>query len=69
MPNLASKTHHENYLVFNAVTKHTEIDIYFVRDKVVRKHLQVHFISTKDHIADIRTKDLPSTHFVFLCDR
>ncbi|XP_019186576.1 PREDICTED: uncharacterized protein LOC109181279 [Ipomoea nil] len=52
--------------VFHARTKHVEIDYHFVRDKVSKKEIQVHFISTKDQLADIFTKALPSTLFRFL---
>ncbi|XP_019157190.1 PREDICTED: uncharacterized protein LOC109153781 [Ipomoea nil] len=38
--------------IFHARTKHIETDYHFVRDKVVKKKLQAHFISTKDHIVD-----------------
>ncbi|XP_019156546.1 PREDICTED: uncharacterized protein LOC109153176 [Ipomoea nil] len=52
--------------VFHARTKHVEIDYHFVRDEVSKKEIQVHFISTKDQLADIFTKALPSTRFLFL---
>ncbi|XP_019189150.1 PREDICTED: uncharacterized protein LOC109183501 [Ipomoea nil] len=39
--------------VFHVRTKHVEIDYHFVHDKVSKKDLLVHFISTKDQLADI----------------
>lgn len=37
------------------------IDYHFVRDKVALGDLRVHYLSTKDQIADIFTKGLPQT--------
>jgi histone deacetylase 1/2 len=45
--------------VFDARTKHIEVDFHFVRERVSRKQLQIRFISSKDQIADIFTKPLP----------
>jgi histone deacetylase 1/2 len=44
--------------VFHARAKHIEIDFHFVRERVVRKQLQVRFISSKDQLADGFTKAL-----------
>ena len=55
-------------LVFHARTKHIEIDLHFVRDKVQSGGLTVMFISTKDQIADIFTKLLVSSGFASLRD-
>ncbi|XP_019156862.1 PREDICTED: uncharacterized protein LOC109153447 [Ipomoea nil] len=49
--------------IFHARTKHIEIDYHFVRDKVAKKEIQINFISTKDHIADIFTKILSTLRF------
>jgi histone deacetylase 1/2 len=54
-----------NYLsantVFNARTKHIEIDYYFVRERIASNNLAIKFISTKDQVADDFTKPLLSS--------
>jgi histone deacetylase 1/2 len=44
--------------VFHARAKHIEIDFHFVRERVIKKQLEVRFISTKDQIADGFTEAL-----------
>jgi hypothetical protein len=39
--------------------KHVEVDYHFVRDQVLKKLLDVRFISSNDQIADGFTKVLP----------
>ena len=55
--------------VYHARTKHIKINYHFVREKLASKQLQVRFVSTKDQIADIFTKALPSRSFVFFRDK
>jgi hypothetical protein len=45
--------------IFQGRMKHVEIDYYFVRDQVLKKFLEVRFISTADQLADSFTKSLP----------
>ena len=49
--------------IFHARTKHVEVDFHFIRERVLRKDLQVKFVSTVDQLADIFTKGLPSPRF------
>jgi histone deacetylase 1/2 len=49
--------------VFHARTKHVELDYHFVRDMVVKKEIQIHFISSQDQLADVFTKPLPTASF------
>jgi histone deacetylase 1/2 len=49
--------------VFHACTKHVEVDYHFVRDRVVKKEIQIHFISSWDQLADVFTKPLPTSSF------
>ena len=52
--------------VMHARTKHIEIDIHFVRDKVLKKELEVRYIPTQEQVADIFTKALGSARFLEL---
>lgn len=56
-------------LVFHSRTKHVEIDVHFVREKVRNKDIVVRYISTHDQLADIFTKGLTSASFQFLQDK
>jgi hypothetical protein len=44
--------------VFHERMKHIEVDYHFVRDQVMKKLLDVRFISTHDQLADGFTKAL-----------
>ena len=49
--------------VFYARIKHIEVDFHFIRERMLRKDLQVKFVSTIDQLADIFTKGLSSPRF------
>ncbi|MCI25356.1 disease resistance protein, partial [Trifolium medium] len=49
--------------VLHSRTKHMELDIHFVREKVGNKDLTVQHVSTTDQLADIFTKPLSSGRF------
>jgi hypothetical protein len=53
-------------LVFRSKTKHIPIKYHFMREKVTNKIVQVHYIPTKEQIADIFTKPLAKTPFEYL---
>ena len=55
--------------VFHAHTKHVEVDYHFVHERVLRRDLQVHYMATGDQLADIFTKSLPSSRFLWFRDK
>ncbi|KAL5762222.1 hypothetical protein ACOSP7_018486 [Xanthoceras sorbifolium] len=52
--------------ILHTRTKHIELDMYFVRDKVVSKQLLLNNVHSVDQFADIFTKALPTPMFHFL---
>ena len=52
--------------VLHARTKHLELDLYFVREKVLSKALVVQHVPAEYQFADILTKALSPTRFLFL---
>ena len=58
-----------NNSVLHARTKHIELDLYFVRDKVLQKQLIVNHVPSIDQIADVFTKPLSTSRFQILRDK
>ena len=58
-------------LSFNPVqhqrTKHIEVDVHFVRERVAHKQLLVQFVSSSEQFVDILTKGLSSPLFATHC--
>jgi hypothetical protein len=50
--------------IFHGRMKHMEVDYHFIRDRVVKKLLDIRFISTDDQVADGFTKALPQQRLV-----
>ena len=53
-------------LVFHSRTKHVEIDVHFIRDKVLAGDLNICYVPNEEQIADILTKPLSFPQFNYL---
>ena len=49
--------------VFHVRTNHIEVDVHFVRDKVLEKKLELRYVHSQDQIADCHTKPLSYSRF------
>ncbi|RVW31775.1 Retrovirus-related Pol polyprotein from transposon RE1 [Vitis vinifera] len=58
-----SATHLAANPVFHSRSKHIELDLHFIREKVLRQELQICYVPSGDQLADIFTKHLPITQF------
>ncbi|RVW21952.1 Retrovirus-related Pol polyprotein from transposon RE1 [Vitis vinifera] len=50
--------------ILHARTKHIEIDLYFVREKVLQKQIQIHHVPSSDQLANVFTKATPNSRFL-----
>jgi hypothetical protein len=55
--------------VFHARTKHIEVDVHFVHEKVANRDIQLHHLSTLEQLADIFTKGHTADRFCYLRDK
>ncbi|KAL5564518.1 hypothetical protein UlMin_027682 [Ulmus minor] len=49
--------------VLHSRTKHIELDLYFVREKVIAKEIEVNHVPSVDQVADVFTKPLSTQFF------
>lgn len=52
--------------IYHSRTKHIEIDIHFIKNKVLAGVLNIHYILSQEQIADIMTRPLSFIHFNYL---
>ncbi|RVW28108.1 Retrovirus-related Pol polyprotein from transposon RE1 [Vitis vinifera] len=50
--------------ILHARSKHIEIDLYFVRENVLQKQIQIHYVPSSDQLVDVFTKAIPSFRFL-----
>ncbi|KAH9706324.1 retrovirus-related pol polyprotein from transposon RE1 [Citrus sinensis] len=55
--------------VYHSRTKHIELDMHFIRDKVLAKELEINYIPNEEQIADALTKPLTFIHFNYFRDK
>ncbi|KAM2637579.1 hypothetical protein EV1_022054 [Malus domestica] len=55
--------------VYQARMRHVEVDYHYIRDKVIRKEIEVGYVATIDQIADFLTKGLSSVRFHYLISK
>jgi hypothetical protein len=55
--------------VFHDRSKHVDMRYHYIRDMVKRGAVRLQYISTDEQIADVLTKPLSSTKFVYFQDK
>jgi hypothetical protein len=54
---------------YHARIKHIEVNYHFIHEKVVNKDVIARYLSTLDQIADVFTKRITTSRFLFLRDK
>ena len=55
--------------VFHARTKHIEVDVHFIREKIAAKVVELRHVPSAENVADILTKPLHIPQFVHLVSK
>ena len=55
--------------IFHGRTKHCEVDYHFIREKVLKGDIDLHYIKTSSQVADFLTKGLPNKKISEICEK
>ena len=55
--------------VYHSRTKHVELDLHFIRDKVLNHEVVIQHVSSRDQIADLLIKPLSFDTFSRVCSK
>jgi hypothetical protein len=58
-----------NNSVQHDITKHVEIDRFFIKEKLDSGLLELGYVATREQVADCLTKGLSSLDLIRLCDK
>lgn len=55
--------------VYHARTKHIEVDVYFIRDKILTRVIKVRYVSSNYQVANVLIKVLSTQRFQIFRDK
>ncbi|CAK1579746.1 unnamed protein product [Parnassius mnemosyne] len=58
-----------NNPIYHKRTKHIDVKYYFIREKVELGMIKINYVPSKDQLADILTKALPTQTFIYIRDQ
>ena len=55
--------------IYHSRTKHIEVDVHFIWEKIIHRALEVHYIPSQEQPENLFTKSLSLSQFQFLCSK
>ena len=55
--------------IFHAKTKHIEVDVHFVREKIATNQLEIRYVSIEEQVTDTLTKALGEERFRYFREK